>query len=366
MEEVLVWLVYRRARGVGRKRLFDLMRGCPDAYTAWRLGRAELAEIDGIGPAVAEALVQVRRDPDARRDAERELERAVRAGLRVLLCTDPRYPLLLRRIPEPPPILYQAGPWEPDSRPMVAVVGTRRPTAYGRAVAERLGRELARLGAVVVSGMARGIDSAAHRGALAEGGTTIAVLGGGADVCYPPEAAPLYRAMRERGAVLSEQPPGAEPRRENFPERNRIISGLCHGVVVVEAGERSGTLITVAHAMEQGREVFAVPGPVTSPMSQGPHRLIRDGACLVQRGRDVLEELGFVAPAEGPLDRPSVTGLTPEEQRLLGWMGNGIYSPDDLVAASGMTAPEVQACLTMLEIRGAIRRLPDGQYTRIG
>lgn len=366
MEDLLVWLVYRRARGVGRKRLFDLMRACPDAFTAWRMDRTELAQLKGVGPAVAEALVQVRRDPDALRDAERELERARRAGLRILLCSDSRYPRLLRRIPEPPPILYQAGPWEADDRPMVAVVGTRRPTAYGRSVAERLGRELARLGAVVVSGMARGIDSAAHKGALAEGGTTVAVLGGGADVCYPPEAAPLYRAMRERGGVLSEQPPGSEPRRENFPERNRIISGLCHGVVVVEAGERSGTLITVTHATVQGREVFAVPGPVTSPMSKGPHRLIRDGACLVQRGRDVLEELGFLAPEEGPLDRTAVTGLSPEELRLLGWMGTGVHSPDDLVAASGMTAPEVQACLTMLEIRGAIRRLPDGQYTRIG
>jgi DNA processing protein len=213
--------------------------------------------------------------------------------------------------------------------------------------------------------MARGIDCAGHKGALAEGGTSVAVLGGGADICYPREAAPLYKAMTERGGILSEQPPGTEPRRENFPERNRIISGLSHGIVVVEAGERSGTLITVTHATMQGRDVFAVPGPVTSHMSAGPHRLIREGACLVQNAKEILEELGFLDPAEGPLER-TAAGLSPKELRLLGWMGTATHWPDALVEACGMSAPEVQACLTMLEIRGAVRRLPDGQYTRIG
>ncbi|MFZ5814141.1 MAG: DNA-processing protein DprA [Bacillota bacterium] len=366
MEAALVWLIYRRARGVGRQRLATLMEAMPDPVQAWQAGPPELADLPGFGPAAAEALVAVRRDPDARRQAERELERARAAGLRLLLYNEPGYPSRLRQIPDPPPVLYQAGPWEPDDRPVIAIVGTRKPTAYGLSVAERMGRELARLGAVVVSGMARGIDSAAHRGALSEGGTSVAVLGGGADLCYPREAASLYRAMKERGAILSEQPPGTEPRRENFPERNRIISGLADGVVVVEAGERSGTLITVTHALSQGREVFAVPGPVTSPMSTGPHRLIREGACLVESGRQVLEELGFLAPAEGPIERSALHGLSSEEQRLLGWMGAEPRLPDDLARSCGLSAAEVQATLTMLEIRGAVRRLPTGEYVRTG
>jgi DNA processing protein len=366
MEGALVWLIYGQARGVGRQRLVALMEAFPDPHMAWSLGPGELAGLTGFGPAVAAALQAIRKDPDARRAAERDLDRARRAGLRLILYTDPHYPAKLRQIPDPPPILYQAGPWEPDGRPTLAIVGTRKPTAYGLAVAEQLGRDLARLGAVVVSGMARGIDSAAHRGALAEGGTSIAVLGGGADLCYPREAASIYRAMKERGAVLSEQPPGTEPRRENFPERNRIISGLADGVIVVEAGERSGTLITVTQALQQGREVFAVPGPITSPMSVGPHRLIREGACLVESARQVLEELGFLDTSEGPIDRSPSLALSPEEQRLLGWMGTEPRRPDDLVLSCGLSVAEVQATLTMLEIRGAVRRLPDGQYVRTG
>jgi len=363
VEEALRWLIYTRARGVGRVRLGHLMEAFPNADEAWRIGPGELAAIPGFGPAVAEAFLAVRRDPDARREAERDLERARVAGLRLLLLTDPAYPAQLKRIPDPPPILYQAGPWEDDHRPMVGIVGTRKPTPYGLATAERFGRELAEAGAVVVSGMARGIDAAAHKGALSAGGTSIAVLGGGADLCYPRESMGLYRAMKERGAILSEQPPGTEPRRENFPERNRIISGLSHGIVVVEAGEKSGTLITVTHALSQGREVFAVPGPVTSPMSVGPHRLIREGACLVENARQVLEELGLLAPSEGRIERSPI-GLSHEEQRLLGWMGTAVWRAGDLATACGLSIPEVQATLTMLEIRGAVRRLPDGQYSR--
>lgn len=365
MERGLIWLIYGQAKGVGRQRLAALMTAFPDPATAWAVGPAELAGLPGFGQGVASALLAARRDGDLRREAERELDRAQRAGLRLLLMTDPEYPARLRQIPDPPPILYQAGPWVADERPAIAIVGTRNPTGYGLAVAEELGRELTRLGAVVVSGMARGIDSVAHRGALAHG-TSVAVLGGGADVCYPREAASIYRAMKERGAILSEQPAGTQPRREHFPERNRIISGLCDGVIVVEAGEQSGTLITVTQALQQGREVFAVPGPITSPMSVGPHRLIREGACLITSGRQVLEELGYLAPAEGPIDRSGPQGLTAEEQRLLGWMGSEPRWPDQLAEACGMSAAEVQATLTMLAIRGAVRRLPGGEYLRIG
>jgi len=368
MEPALVWMIYGRTEGIGRQRLAELMRAHPDPHEAWQLGEAELAAVKGFTPAVARAAVAARRNADIRREAERDLERAQRVGLRVLSFGTPGYPERLRQIPEPPPVLYQYGPWEPNvkpERPVVAIVGTRRPTGYGLAVAEQLGRELAQLGAVVISGMARGIDTAAHRGALGVGGTSVAVLGGGADVCYPRESVALYRRMRESGAVLSEQPPGSSPRPEHFPERNRIISGLSHAVILVEAGERSGTLITARHAIEQDRELFVVPGPITSPLSRGLFRYIRDGAGLAVSGRQVLEDLGFLTPAEGPLHF-SPRGLTDLEQRVLGWMGSAPWWPGDLSETCGLSVAEVQACLTMLEIRSAIRRLPDGQYIRIG
>lgn len=368
MESALVWLIYQRAPGVGRRRMAELMRTYPNPEEAWRLGAAELAAVRGFRPETVQALLAVRKSAEVRREAERELERARRAGLRVLCYGTQGYPRRLAEIPLPPPVLYQYGPWEPgdgDGRPVVAVVGTRRPTAYGLAVAEQLGRELAQLGAVVVSGMARGIDTAAHRGALSAGGTTVAVLGGGADVCYPQESAALYRKMRESGAILSEQPPGTAPRPENFPERNRIISGLSHGVILVEAGERSGTLITAAHATEQDRDLFVVPGPITSPLSRGLYRFVRDGAGLAVNAAQVLEDMGFLPAAEGPLHF-TPRGLTELEQRVLGWMGSAPWWPGDLAETSGLSVPEVQACLTMLEIRSAVRRLPDGQYIRIG
>ena len=175
----------------------------------------------------------------------------------------------------------------------------------------------------------------------------------------------MYRQMRETGAVLSEQPPGTEPRPENFPERNRIISGLSHAVILVEAGERSGTLITAQHATEQSRELFVVPGPVTSPLSRGLYQYVRDGAGLATSAQQVLEEMGYLTPAEGPLHW-SPRGLTEPERQLLGWMGDAPWWPGDLSETCGLSIAEVQACLTMLEIRSAIRRLPDGQYIRIG
>lgn len=363
MEGSLAWLVLARTPGVGRMRLATLMGACPDPADVWRLTPADLVQLDGWTPAQASALASMRRNAEARRKAVADMEAALAAGLRLVCLPDPDYPVRLRMTPDPPPFFWRAGPWRPDDRPVVAVVGTRKPTAYGLAVAEQFGRDLARAGAVVVSGMARGIDCAAHRGALEAGGTTVAVLGGGADVCYPREAAPIYRAIRASGAVISEQPPGAEPRSEFFPQRNRIISGLAHGIVVVEAGEKSGTLITVAQALSQGREVFAVPGPVTSPMSVGPHLLIREGACLATSAADVLTELDFV-PSPGKSDSPE--GLDPEQQQVLGWMGADPRWAGDLADACGMEVARVQSILTFLELRGLVRRLPGGQYVRIG
>ncbi|HYF95588.1 MAG TPA: DNA-processing protein DprA [Symbiobacteriaceae bacterium] len=365
MDGALVWLILARAPGVGRIRLAKLMNAYPDPADAWRARSWDLMAVEGWSRQTAEALVAVRGSTEARREAEAEWENAKAAGLKLVAMSDADYPVRLRYTVDPPPYFYQAGPWLPDARPVIAIVGTRKPTSYGLAVAERFGRDLARLGAVVVSGMARGIDCAAHRGALEAGGSTVAVLGGGADVCYPREAGPIYRAIRDTGAVISEQPPGAEPRSEFFPERNRIISGLAHGIVVVEAGEKSGTLITVAQAISQGRDVFAVPGPITSPMSVGPHALLRDGAVLATSAEQILEELGFerkamVLPAGR---RPE---LDSEQERVLGWMGGEPRWAGDLAEVCGLPAGQVQGMLTMLELKGLVRQLPGGQYLRIG
>jgi DNA processing protein len=356
------WLVMSKAQGVGRRRLSSLMNACPDPREAWRLPMASLATLDGWNRSAASGLTAARRDPVLRRAAEAEVAAAEKGGVRLRLLTDPDYPARLAAIPDPPPILYQKGPWRPDDRPAVAIVGTRKPTPYGVAVAERFAAELAEAGAVVISGMAIGVDAAAHRGSLRVEGLSVAVLGSGVDVCYPRQSSQLYERLAQCGAILSELPLGTGPRPEAFPERNRIISGLAHCVVVVEAGERSGTLITVQSALEQGRDVFAVPGPIWSPMSVGPHRLILDGATPALSAAQILVELGFTGEARTAAS-PS---LAPEEARLLAWMGDAHWSPEDLSLATGLPISGLQALLTLLTVRGFIQALPGGQFVRVG
>lgn len=363
MEGPVIWLTLFQAPCVGRHRLSILMRDVPDPHEAWLLSRYEMMRLEDWGPASAEGVMSVRSDRSARASAEREWEQALERGLRFIARADTDYPQNLLLTPSPPPFLYQAGPWRPDSAPIISIVGTRRATPYGLSAAYRFGHELARAGAVVVSGMARGIDAAAHRGALEAGGTTIAVLGSGADVCYPPESRGLYRQIREQGAILSELPPGTGPRREFFPDRNRIISGISHGVLAVEAGEKSGTLITVKSALEQGREVFGVPGPITSPVSAGIHAMIRDGGRLVASAADLLEDLGFLSFNQ---ERLAVRLLPDEEQQVLQSMGEEPRWAGDLAEVCGLTAGEVQGVLTMLELKGLARRIPGGQYIRTG
>lgn len=363
MEGPVIWLTLFRAPNVGRHRLSILMREVPNPEEAWLLSREQLMRLEDWGPASADGVMAARADRSLRSAAEREWEQARERGLRFISRADTDYPENLLLTPSPPPFLYQVGPWRPESSLLISIVGTRRATAYGLSVAYRFGYDLAQMGAVVVSGMARGIDAAAHRGALDAGGRTVAVLGSGADVCYPPESRGLYRQIREKGAILSELPPGTEPRREFFPDRNRIISGISHGVLAVEAGERSGTLITVKNALEQGREVFGVPGPVTSPVSSGIHAMIRDGARLVTSARDLLEDLGCISVAPTGWSAPA---LPDEELQVLQSMGSEPKWAGDLAEICGLTAGEVQGVLTMLELRGLARRIPGGQYIRTG
>lgn len=277
----------------------------------------------------------------------------------VLTLTDPAYPAALRTISDPPPVLFVRGAL--DASPAVAIIGSRRATPYGLTAAARLATDLAVAGVTIVSGLARGIDGTAHQAALDGGGQTIAVLGCGADVIYPPEHRTLAGAIAARGALVSEFAPGTPPLREHFPRRNRIISGLALGVVVVEGTEDSGALVTVDYALNQGREVFAVPGSIFSRHSRAPNDLLRQGARVVEGAADVLHELGLPV---GPERSAQTAGLDDREARLLDLLESGPRSRDDLVAASGWVAGEVAALMSMLEIRGLIRTLPGQMVMR--
>jgi DNA processing protein len=275
----------------------------------------------------------------------------------------PAYPAVLRLIPDPPETLYVRGSLRAEDGAAVAVVGTRRASAYGLAVAEWLGRELAQCRVTVVSGLARGVDAAGHRGALAGGGRTIAVLGCGVDVIYPPEHRRLMAQIVEAGAVVSELPPGTPPLKHQFPRRNRLISGLALGVVVVEGREHSGAVITADCALDQGREVFAVPGRIFDETSRTPHRLLQQGAKLVTRVEDVLDELGLAALRPFAPAGPSVS-LEGIEADVYGHLDLQPQHPDALALRCHLPVAEVSRVLTFLEVRGLARALPGQRYVR--
>src|SRR3989441_5401384 len=295
-------------------------------------------------------------------------------GVATLDLADEHYPAWLRAIPDPPPVLYCDGSLEPGDRQAVAIVGSRQATPYGLRVTDALARELSALGFTIVSGFARGIDAAAHRAALASGGRTVAVLGCGLDVDYPSGHASLRTEIAGSGAVLTEFAPGTAPFATNFPRRNRIISGLALGVVVVEAGEDSGSLITARLALEQGREVFAVPGPIDAPTSRGPHGLLKQGAKLVETVDDIVEEL--LPQLERPLLRPARAAgpaptcsrradahdLTPGERGVLGLVSEEPRHLDELTEQSRLPAAEVARILLGLELKALVHQLPGQQY----
>ena len=291
------------------------------------------------------------------------------AGISILTDRDPAYPRVLREIHDPPGVLYVRGEILPQDAVAIAIVGARHATHYGIAQAERLASSLARGGVTIISGLARGIDAAAHRGALTGGGRTLAVLGSGLANIYPPEHAELAEQVAAHGAVISEVPPDSPPLAGAFPQRNRIISGMALGVLVVEASVQSGALITARHAMEQGREVYAVPGRIDSRMSRGCHRLIRDGAKLVETADDVLEELGpLVAPttsASGEaLHHPAELLLNDFEQQVLAAISNEPTTIDHVLATSKLPTPQVLSTISVLEMRHLIKRISGNRIMR--
>lgn len=358
--------------GVLRQRLLERF-GSPEGVFA--ASAAELATVSKVGP----KLVQLIPEFATSQVAEQTLDLCRRRGVEVLVEGGPGYPRLLSQIPDPPGVLFVRGGLEPCDALAVAIVGSRHATAYGRRVAHQLAGGLARAGYTVVSGLARGIDHAAHRGALDAGGRTLAVLGSGVLEIYPPEHADLALEVARQGAVIGESPPLSSPQAGAFPSRNRIVAGLTLGTIVVEAADRSGALITARLAGEQGREVFAVPGPIDSRTSRGCHRLIRDGAKLVETVDDVLEEFGplfetAVAADGREVQSPAELRLDELERQLLAVLdeqladaGGGTTSVDldELVAASGLAVSRVLAAIGVLEARRIARRLPGNRVARV-
>lgn len=358
------WVALARVKGLGGVGFKKLVERFSDPTRAFFASAAELEAIEGLQRDAVAGLTNF----SDWAGVESELRRARDAGVEIVPFNHGDYPARLRLIVDPPPFLYVRGKLgAPDER-AVAIVGSRSASDYGRRMARELSRGLASLGFTVVSGMARGIDGEAHQAALEAGGRTLAVLGSGVERAYPPEHEALYRRISENGAVISELPMGTRPLAFHFPARNRLISGMALGVVVVEATEKSGSLITAATAVEQGREVFAVPGPAGSSRSRGAHRLIRQGAKLVETVDDILEELapqllrpkgGATAPA--PLELPENAGDA--ARKIFALLKENSLQVDQVIEKSGLAPAEVLEVLLDLELKGFLRQSPGKVYT---
>ncbi|HEY4312576.1 MAG TPA: DNA-processing protein DprA [Pirellulales bacterium] len=352
--------------GVGPRLTMALLARFGSAAAVLAAAPSDLREVPGVGTKVSQAIARA----PARDAVEREIEQCRQAGISVLTPQSAGYPRLLREIHDPPPIIFGRGMIEARDSLAIAIVGSRHATQYGIAQAERLAGSLARAGLTIVSGLARGVDAAAHRGALAAGGRTIAVLGSGLSNIYPPEHVSLADEVAAAGCLLSEAPPRTQPTSGAFPQRNRLISGMSLGVIVVEASIQSGALITARHATEQGRDIFAVPGRVDSRVSHGCHRLIRDGAKLVETADDVLEELGPLVEATSDaagksVHHPAELLLNDLERQVLDAVTAEPTTIDQVVATSALPTPQVLATLSVLEMRRLVRRLGGNRVSRV-
>jgi DNA processing protein len=316
----------------------------------------DLLDVKGIDPELGAAIRSYRRSEETKR----RLKLAQALGMRTVSYGDEDYPQNLKRLAHMPPVLFMRGEVRAEDTMAAAIVGTRGPSHYGRQVAEKLGRDLARQGVTVVSGLARGVDTFAHKGALEGGGRTVAVLGCGIDVHYPPENRKLYDAVASRGAVISEFSLGVEPLAMNFPKRNRVVSGLSRAVVAVEAGEKSGVLNTVAWATDQGRAVFAVPGNITSQQSLGVNRLLKNGVRPLLSVDDVLHELGVARRAE---ERSKVE-VAANEKPVLEFLTAEPAHADEICEGLGMPMAGLLSVLMQLEIKGLVRQLPGKYFVR--
>lgn len=368
--KLTAWLTLQAIDGVGDRTLLKLLQAMGSPQAVLVASRGDLLRV-GCSPELADA-VQRGPEPKVRHQIDRQVETVERLQIQVVTMFDQAYPDRLKTIPDPPPLLYVSGTLSKQDEVAVAIVGGRRATPSGRLVTEELARELAAAGVTVVSGLARGIDAAAHRGALAGKGRTIAVLGCGIDRTYPPEHHALRRGIEAHGAVMSELPIGASPQSHHFPRRNRIISGISLGVVVSEAATNSGSLITAKLALEQGREVFAVPGSVKEEACRGSNGLIKEGAALIERAQDILDA---VLPQVDARRRASLSAdhmpvvvherLGAEESLVYEALSYDARSVDVVIERTGLSAAQVASLLLSLELCGRVRQLPGQQYIRM-
>lgn len=378
------WLQLAMTDGIGpilMRRLIDRMG---DAESASVASLRNLQEVEGIGSATAAKIHRSLQAAAGR--AENELAKAQKLGVRIICPEDESYPPLLKEIPDPPAVLYVRGDLQPRDLNAVAIVGSRKCSHYGREQAERFASLLAGAGVTIISGGARGVDSATHRGAIRHpDGRTIAVLGCGIDITYPPENKALFDQIAQRGAVISEYPIGTQPLAENFPRRNRIVSGISRGVLVIEADIRSGALITARQAADDhNRPVFAIPGRVDNALSAGPHALIRDGATLVTNLEEILDAFGplpdsvYIPQADPDRDAslfendgpapsaPPLAALTDRQRTLLEHLGVDPMNIDQLVDATELPAHQVLQEMTFLTLKGVVRRIDGQTFARAG
>lgn len=361
-QEQLAWIRLANVYRLGTQRFNALLERFGTAQAVWDAPPEEVEAI--LGKAQNRLLQDARADDSL----DRLLAALEKCAAVAVTREDIEYPALLREIPDAPPLLYVRGRTELNDLRAVAIVGSRNCSAYGSRMARRLGRELGETGVTIVSGFARGIDSFAHRGAIDAGGRTVAVFGSGVDVVYPPENLELADELLEAGgSILSANPPGTSPTPRVFPARNRIISGMSEGTVVVEASQRSGAMLTADFARAQGRELFAVPGQADAVLSAGTNSLIRSGARLVTCARDIAADLGWHRPELSSPAAPraaKILPLQPDEQRVYDQLAGGALDADALVEATGLPVDRVNSLLTTMEIQGIIKQIPGRMFER--
>lgn len=353
------WIGFSYVKGIGAVRFQALLDAFGTAEAAWH-APAEALKDAGLGPKTVENLMHVR----SQFSLEKTWQKMQDQAIQVFTWEDEAYPRRLKDIQQPPPVLYARGSLLPEDDWAVAIVGTRRMTPYGQQVAEDTALVLAANGITVVSGLAKGIDSAAHRTAVEGGGRTLAVLGCGVDQFYPAENRRLAEKIMQQGALLSDYPPGTPPDAANFPPRNRLISGLSQAVVIVEAGKRSGALITAQFAAEQGKDVFAVPGNINAPQSVGPNRLVRDGAIPLLSPQDLLEALNLDRVPAYQAARSAIPA-DPQEAQLLETLGSEPLHVDEITYRTGLPIEAISATLTMMELKGLVRQVGSMNYVAI-
>ena len=353
------WIGFNLIKGIGAVRMQALIQHFGDLEVAWNAPPIDLARA-GLGLKVIERILQARKSVDL----DKLWAKIEAQGIKILTWEDEAYPQRLKEIDQPPPVLYIRGDYLPDDLFAVAIVGTRRVTAYGRQIAEELAAYLASNGITVVSGLARGVDAIAHQTVLKAGGRTIGVLGSGVDKIYPPEHRGLAEKMMESGAIISDYAPGTPPDASNFPPRNRIISGLSLAVVVIEAGETSGALITAEFAAEQGREVFAVPGSILAPQSKGTNKLIQNGALPLLSVNDLMQALDLTRMSEQKAAR-RIIPADETEARLMKVLSEEPLHVDEIRNQTELPIEKVSATLALMELKGMVRQVGGMHYVAV-